>query len=248
MSALCCAQAIALESAPNRSLFLFAQVAAPLVDTTLRWSGAPARTIALQSALYATSVLLPAFAVLFDPYYGSSAVNALIKTSAPLLCLLLRRDGSARLWIIALCSCFGFAIASFPTEFESGAIFAHIFISAGTLCGVLLGMSQKHDGACFYEMSLLSAALCLVTVSAFDWNFSIDVVARAFAHGVLSFFVQREVRLFATKVRHDAFALSMALNERRALNVLIGAINTKRPMRLLIGATVAFASAHYAVH
>lgn len=243
MTVLACAQALLLDYAPHRTLCIVAQAAAPLLDTR-RTPPLPRHIAALQCLLHAASLLLPAYAFRQNPQYGGSAMNALVKALAPILCLLLQWRASRMQIYASVVSYLGFLIASWPSdgEWRTDLLSAQALLFGGTLCGVLLGLTQQRYGVCWFEMSLGAAALCALTI---EWRDITDLsfvsIAAALAFGALSFAVQAAVRDYSEMVEHDAFRLSMALNERRACTILMGAAGSDGPVKLICGAAVALA-------
>lgn len=116
---------------------------------------------------------------------------------------------------------------------------AHLLLFGSTLAGVLLGLTQERYGNCWLEMSIGSSLICALSVQWSAELFSINVLAEAFHYAVLLFLVHRVVRAHASSVRNDAFLLSLALNERRAITIALGAFQSDMPYRLLLGSVIA---------
>lgn len=246
MSLVCCLQAAVLARAPSKPLFLVAQSLAPLLDPDVQPSSAPPTAVAAQSILFALSLLLSAAAHSLDPYHGSSGMNALVKSLAPVLCLALDRSTNNRHWLAALVSYGGFLLATYPGSgiLEWSAVAALLLLFGGTLAGVFLGRWQRGGQDCWYEMSLGSTCWCLLALAyAPPPVWSQALLVDAAAYGALSFLVQRLVRQHNKEVGWDPLRMSLALNERRALTIGLTALDSSAPARLLIGAAVAVGAA-----
>jgi len=247
---LCCLQAFVLERVANKSLFLVAQSAAPIFDGQLKRSTLPLHVIALQSVLFATSLLLSAAASNYDLYHGGAAMNALVKSMAPLLCMLLRSTRTRRHWVAAAASFLGIVIASdFTTSgaasyWNIGCAFALLF--GGTLAGVLLGFTQEYyrPQACWLEMSIGSTLICALSLGFALPEFSLLLLAELALYGALSFVIGREIRAYSDSINANPFLLSMMLNERRAVTILIGAYTSGISPRLFLGGALALVAAH----
>ncbi len=243
MSLVCCLQALVLARSPNKQLLLVAQSLAPLFDPDVKRSRVPRTAVVGQSILFALSLLLSNAAQLVDPYHGGSGMNALVKSLAPVLCLALDRSQNATHWAAAFVSYAGFLLASYPSSgaIEWSAVLASALLFGGTLAGVFLGRLQKKTGDCWYEMSLGSALFCALALAynpPSAWS-SKEALIDAASYGVLSFVVQRLVRQHSRDVGWDPLRMSLALNERRALTIVLTAFESEAPARLVGGAAVA---------
>lgn len=246
---LCCLQAFLLENRTNKSLFLTAQAAAPLFDRGVTRSKLPLTIVGLQALLFAGSLLLGAIASRVDSYHGGAAMNALIKSLAPLLSALFKENGNARHWIAALSSFVGIALA---TNFSDNhwpslqTLFAYTLLFGGTVFGVALGLVQEHYGPCPLEMALGSALICATLLL---WEpgatLTFELVLGVPFYGILSFYVSRTVREYSQSINHDAFLFSMMLNERRAVTIALGALRSNVPVRLICGAALTLVSIHF---
>lgn len=110
MSFLCCLQAAVLSSSKHKPLLLVAQAAAPSFDDEMHRSSVSSKVILLQSGLFACSLLLATAAAEMHGYYGNSSMNALIKSLAPFVCMLLKGSFNRRRWSAAVVSFCGFLI------------------------------------------------------------------------------------------------------------------------------------------
>jgi hypothetical protein len=246
---LCCVQAFVLERVDSKPLFLVAQSGAPIFDQQLKRSKLPLHIIALQSVLFAASLLLSAAASNYDLYHGGAAMNALVKSTAPLLCMLLRRTQTRRHWAAATASFLGIAVASDfnasgASYWNIGCAFALLF--GGTLAGVLLGFTQEYyrPHSCWLEMSIGATLLCAASVGLAVPQFSLLLLAELLLYGALSFVIGREIRAYSDSINANPFLLSMMLNERRAATILIGACTSGISPRLFFGGVLALAAAH----
>ncbi len=242
---LCCAQAWLLERLPDKTLMVTAQAAAPLFDTQIKPSATRWWVVALQGSLFAASLLMGAAAHRRDPFHGGAAMNALVKSLAPLLCVVFKGETRTRHWLAALGSFAGIAIASSldsPLALTSQALCAYGLLFAATLAGVALGFVQEHYGQCWREMSIVSTVICAGAALYAAHEPTPWLVAELSLYGTLSFFVQRAMRQFTLSINQNAFWLSMALNERRAVTIALGAWTSNAPTRLLLGAALTLAS------
>lgn len=217
------------------------QAAAPLFDSEIRGSRLPLSIVVLQGSLFALSLLLGAMAHRSDAFHGGAAMNALIKSLAPLICVAIKFEYRPLYWVSALLSCVGIVIASTADgldELATGAISAYALLGAATLCGVALGLVQERHGHCWREMALVSTLICVAVAVLDTHQVSADLIWQASLYGTVSFFVQRSMRHYSLEVHQSAFWISMALNERRAVTVALGALNSAAPLRLLAGAAL----------
>lgn len=248
---LCCAQALLLDAAPNKSLLLTAQAAAPLFDRTVTRSRLPPAVLAMQALLLASSLLLGAAAVQTEPQHGGMAMNALVKSLAPLLSAWMRGHHNTRHWLTALGSFLGIALATgaldAPTSWQAAAA-AYIYLLTATVCGVALGLAQERYGQCPLEMAIGSTLICAATLALtplpqlLSWQALLGVPL----YGLLSLYVSRAVRDYSSSVQNNAFLLSLMLNERRAATIALSALvlghGSDAPLRLFGGAGLALAS------
>lgn len=245
ITALCCAQAWLLERLPDKSLLVTVQAAAPLFDGQIPASQVHRAVVVLQGSLFALSLLLGALAQRSDPYYGGAAMNALIKSLAPLMCIAIKGDTRSRNWLAALGSFGGIVLATGTHAWlvlTPDALTAYSLLFAATLAGVALGLVQEYYGHCWREMSLVSALIC-AGAALYDKHEPTPQLALELAlYGTLSFFVNRAMRQYTTSVHQSAFWLGMALNERRAVTIALGAWTSAAPTRLLLGAALTLAS------
>lgn len=247
ITALCCLQAFLLDGRPNKSLFLTAQAAAPLFDRSVARSNLPLSVVGVQALLFAGSLLLGATASRFDPYHGGAAMNALVKSLAPLLSAAIAGTRGPRCWLAALGSFGGIALATnFDDQWPSAdALVAYALLFGGTLLGVALGLVQERYGPCPWEMALGSALICAASL-VLEPSPALDaeLVFGVPLYGVLSLYVSRAVRDYSQSINYDAFLFSMMLNERRAATTAIGAMLQRgsTSVRLLCGAALALAS------
>lgn len=231
------AQALMLDYAPQRSLCVAIQCTVPLLDTRVPRTLCDRTTVLFQGVLYAASLLLPLLALHMDPVYGNSGAAALVRTTAPLWTLLIVPGGLTqwRRWLAALVSWLGLYVAVWPHTLSGGAVSAHLLLVASTACGVLLGAVQQQCGACWREMSLVASIIATLNFAATSHLVSTDVAASllfVLAYGALSFLAQRAVREFQIATRHRAYDLTMALNERRAITVMICAFRDQSGVAL----------------
>lgn len=247
ITALCCIQAFLLEGRPNKSLFLTAQAAAPLFDRGVARSTLPFSVVGVQALLFAGSLLLGATASRFDPYHGGAAMNALVKSLAPLLSAALTGARGARCWLAALGSFAGIALATnFDGQWPSAhALAAYGLLLGGMVLGVVLGLVQERYGPCPWEMALGSALICAASlVLEPSPALGAELVFGVPLYGLLSLYVSRAVRDYSHSIKYDAFLFSMMLNERRAATIAIGAVQQQGngSIRLLCGAALTLAS------
>jgi hypothetical protein len=135
-------------------------------------------------------------------------------------------------------SLLGIYIAIWPPTLGAGGFAAQALLLLSTLCGAALGVVQQRHGPCWREMSLISclcSALCWLvadqqsrggggTGAGGGGGGGARALLFLLAYSTLSFFVAQTVRAFQQQTRHDAYALTMALNERRAVTILISAL------------------------
>lgn len=220
MSAVCSAQALLLEAAPNKLVVGGTQAIAPLFDPQVyakRQFVAP-DIVTTQGLLYTASIVLPLLASHLDSQSGSGALNAIVKSLAPCVCLLIKRSTNARVWLASLVAFFGFWLAIPVTSPMQLPALALLFL--GMLSGVGLGFTQERYGCAWLEMSGVASAIWLATLAVQQPAWSLQLLLFAAIYCGVSVFVQRLVRAYSHSILHEPLQLSTALNERRALTVL----------------------------
>lgn len=259
--ALAMLQAALLARAPPHQVpwLLVAQVSAGLVDWR-RQPRAGSTAVALQTSLYAVSLLAPLAAAAVHPGAGGRVSRALAKTLAPLAALAAQRQRTTqRQWIAASIAYAGFVTTALTTsdaqheriEVDGAWCAAHALLLLGTCAGVALGVAQQRAacGPCWTEMSL--GATLLLAASALVAHPpappSVGAVALLLGHFALSLYVQRTVRAYSHAVAHDALALTATLSVRRALSVALEACTAPSHARAtaLLGAAAALTGAYY---
>lgn len=253
MSVLCTAQAVALDFVPCRELCVFTQSVSGLFDRSLKRSRVSLGVVVVQSLLNTAALLLPLAARAIHSERGDSSTNALVKTLTPFMTMLMLKTTNWTRWCAAIVSYSGFvlAVSRSDTDYDWQTLLSHALLFVAALCGAALGVYQQRFGACYFEVTCVTAVICAANLfrpwfGALDhWRLR-DVVT-ALLYGVVSFWVQREVRQYSESVQYNAYKLNMALNERRALTALCAINRHPTPWRLVVGTLLAVVGAQWAV-
>ena len=242
MSLACCAQALLLDYAPQRAFVAGVQFIVPLLDKQIYLSTAsipPMPILVTQCLCYILSLYFPIWATWVDSEQGNGAMNAVVKTLAPCVVLVAQRSRNAKAWLASLVSYSGFLLAAQSTNSFSWLAIA--LLCAGMLCGVALGLLQQKYGCSWYAMSVAGTSFWIFTTT--EWPL-FSSIGYCLVYGVVSHVVQRQVRAYSESVAHNALKLSSALNERRALSILIyTVVASEIRVQWIVGAMVALAGA-----
>lgn len=259
LACVCTAQALALDQTPLRvrSIFVLAQAAAPLIDyRRVRRAQRPVQSsiVALQGALFALTLLVPQAVAHIDPEARSGALSALAKTLAPFVSLLLsRRPHSQAAYYAAALSWLGTIVAqsaAHPLAHKhtsgGGGALIHMLLLGNTVLGCLLGVLQESYGTNWNKLSLWTVCVLAVFARSDFGRLTADDVPALLAYAALSLLVQRTVRAHLDETQNDAFLLSLALTERRALTALLSAATVYSPARMVLGTCLALGGSLYA--
>lgn len=237
-------QALALDSSPNKPLAVLAQTAAPLLDLDSEpvRAAVPLRYTALQCVLFTMSILLPLRARELHIYHGSGMLNGLVKAVVPVLCMLVTRKRTRRLWFAVLIACTGFVLAALPRDgkWRPPMFGALALLFVGAACGVLLNVVQATYGYRSTEISVGAVILSCMSLALRGLGVvTQQALVSVLVYGVLSFCVQRVVQQYAESVGRNALLFNFALGQSRIATVLVRVFDTKAPYWLLVGALLA---------